>query len=74
MQDGYVVEVAERVTCPVCAARLEDLELEGKDIVEDVRLRGRRFDGGDGDEEIVAFGGDLVEETEPRKGREAHIP
>ena len=68
------VGVAVRVAGPVFDAGVDDVELEGEDVLEDVRARGRGHDGRERAEEVRLFGGDLVEEAEAGEGGEAEGP
>jgi hypothetical protein len=68
------VGVTVRVAGPVFDAGVDDVELEGEDVLEDVRASGGRRDGPERAEEVGHFGGDLVEEAEAGEGGEAEGP
>ena len=52
------------VTSPVGATSTHNLELEGKNVLEDVITRRRGFNGGERREKIFTFRGGLVEESQ----------
>lgn len=58
------VGIAVGVGGPVFDACVDDFELEGEDMLEDVRARGGWHDGRECAEQVPHFGGDLVEETQ----------
>lgn len=68
------VGVAVGVAGPVFDAGVDDVELEGEDVLEDVRARGGRYDGCERAEEVGHFGGGLVEEAEAGEGGEPEGP
>ena len=68
------VGVAVRVCGPVFDAGVDDVELEGEEVLEDVRACGWGLDGRERAKEVGHFGGDLVEEAEAGEGGEAEGP
>ena len=63
-----------RVCGPVFDAGVDDVELEGEEVLEDVRACGWGLDGRERAKEVGHFGGDLVEEAEAGEGGEAEGP
>jgi hypothetical protein len=59
---------------PIPDACEEDVELEGEDVLEDVRAGGGRLDGGERAEQVGRFRRGLVEEAEAGEGGEAEGP
>jgi len=55
------VGVPVRIAGPVLDARVDDVELEGEDVLEDVRARGGRLDGRESAEQVRRFCRGLVE-------------
>lgn len=71
---GERVEVADVVAGPILELRVEHLELEREDAVEEVRARLARLQSVQDREEVRAFGGGLVEEAHAREGGETEVP
>ena len=58
------VGIAVGVGGPVFDAGVDDFELEGEDMLKDVRARGGWHDGRECAEQVTHFGGDLIEEAQ----------
>jgi len=68
------VGVAVRIGGPVLDACEDDVELEGEDVLEDVRAGGGGLDGRERAEQVGRFCRGLVEEAEAGEGGEAEGP
>lgn len=68
------IHIPERIARPVFQTRVDDLELEGEEVLEDVGAGGGGLDGVKGCEEVCCFCGGLVEETEAGEGGDAEVP
>jgi hypothetical protein len=68
------VGVPVGVAGPIPDAGVDDVELEGEDVLEDVRAGGRGRDAGEHAEEVRRLGRGLVEEAEAGEGGEAEGP
>ena len=68
------VGVAVGVAGPVLDAGVDDVELEGEDVPEDVRARGGGRDPAQRAVQVRRLGRGLVEEAEAREGGEAEVP
>ena len=73
-------ERAERVCVAVCVAGpvldagVDDVELEGEDVLEDVRARGGGRDAPERAVQVRRLGRGLVEQAEAREGGEPEVP
>ena len=68
------VGVPVRVGGPVLDARVDDIELEGEDVLEDVRARRGRVERRERVEDVRRFCRGLVEEAQAGEGGEAEGP
>ena len=68
------VGVPVRIAGPVFDACVDDVELKGEDVLEDVRARGGRLDGRERAEQVRRFCRGLVEEAEAGEGGEPKGP
>ena len=62
------------ITSSVLDMRMNDIKLEGEDVLEDVRTCGRGLDGHKSAEQVCRFCQGLIEEAEVGKGRELEGP
>lgn len=73
-------ERAERVCVAVCVAGpvldagVDDVELKGEDVFEDVRARGGGRDAPERAVQVRRLGRGLVEQAETREGGQAEVP
>jgi len=68
------VGVPVHITGPVLDTCVDDVELEGKDVPEDVLARGGALDSRESAEQVRRFCRGLVEEAEAGEGGEAEGP
>jgi len=68
------IGVPMHIASSVLDARMNDIKLEGKDMLKDVRVRRRELNGRKSAKQVHRFCQGLVEEVEAGEGREPEGP